>query len=296
MGGARERYHPKELRVGRVKDRVTEKAADRLKIAGQVSVPCFVGGIGPASELPFEADLLEENLTATSDQQHIGWILLNETSFPDRTGALMARKAGDSSLYEEIRRRIINDIRFAGREGFGSISFLCNTIHAWRDDPLVQRELKRARIPWVSLMDATVEMILENYPVGTRVGVLATSGTLDTGLYERALREAGLEPISFLVESPEQETVMQAIYNKEYGIKATGAMPSERAKTELATMADALVNEHGVGIIIGGCTEIPMALNENTYDPKRAVIIDPIRALARAHLILAMGDDRLIRR
>ena len=257
--------------------------AKLLKISGQTHVPFIVGGLGPASQIPFLKYLLKYSSKTVTDQNHIGYMLANATPLPDRTTALKQRQSGDDSLYREIERAILTFAIHAHKQGFSSISFICNTIHAWRDE--LQPKMP---IPWVSLIDATVQMIREEYPQAKRIGILETDGTLITELYTRTIRQNNLDPINLKLNSSQQNAVMEAIYNKQYGIKATGAVPSKNTVRILQSAAGYLVQQ-GAEIIVAGCTEIPLVLNKQTY--KEVPIIDPVACLAKTLLKLAMNKS-----
>lgn len=257
--------------------------AKLLKISGQIHVPFIVGGLGSASQIPFLEYLLKYNLKTASDQDYIGYMLANATSIPDRTIALEQRQSGDDSLYRKIERAILAFAIYADEQGFSSISFICNTIHAWRD------ELQsKTPIPWVSIMDATVQTIKEEYPQVKRVGILGTDGTLITELYTRIMQQNNLDPINLELNSFYQKAVMETIYNKRYGIKATGTVVSKNAVKVLQSVADYIVQQ-GAEIIVAGCTEISLALNKQTYN--KVPIIDPVACLAKTLLKLAMNKS-----
>jgi aspartate racemase len=76
----------------------------------------------------------------------------------------------------------------------------------------------------------------------------------------------------------QEEVVHTAVYHPHYGIKATGtATPT--AKTNLLAAMRAL-QQKGAQAIILGCTEMPLAMTESTFEG--LPIIDPTLILARA--------------
>ena len=128
-----------------------------------------------------------------------------------------------------------------------------------------------------------------------RVGILATTGTLETRLYHDALEACGLKALSPLDlpdgERLQQELVMEAIYgpaNDESetggGIKALGNRPEFEEKLEHAA---ALLVEDGAQALIAGCTEIPLSLQGRIS--AGVPLIDPTRALAEAAIREAYG-------
>lgn len=272
--------------MGGHKDRFLESAArhaglaEAIRIPGQARIPLIIGGLGPLAHIPFLEALLTANPTAQKDQDHPGYGLVSATSIIDRTDALKKQAAGDPSSYYEVGGRILSIAQQAEREGFDFFVVICNTAHAWRKElgPYLP-------IPWVPLMGSAVADIQERFPDVQRVGILGTDGTMMARLYTEAVEEAGLTSVNLDLGSKMQNKVMSAIYDPRFGVKATGATVSDESIKLLTEAADFLVLERGAEVIIGGCTEIPPALN-GRY--KRVAFVDPVDALARKVLSLSM--------
>ena len=101
--------------------------------------------------------------------------------------------------------------------GANFLVVICNTAHGFYER--VQPQLD---IPWIHLMNTTGAFIKSNYPQCRRIGVLATTGTLQAKIYEDSLSALGLTVISPPIGSQLQRNVMDAIYNPVWGVKATG--------------------------------------------------------------------------
>ena len=86
------------------------------------------------------------------------------------------------------------------------------------------------------------------------MGILATTGTVGTGLYQRALEAENLTWI--LPSDAEQGVLMDAIYGPQ-GIKAGAAADGPRATIQGIgrQMAD-----RGAAAFVLGCTEIPLVI------------------------------------
>lgn len=263
---------------------MSEKAKNlflkELLIPGQKLLPGIVGGIGPLSHTDFERLMLQVNTTATRDQDHPMYLLLNATSIPDRTVAIKKEKAGDSSLSREVEDKIVAFINQLADNGCDFVDLICNTSHYWH--PRVKDKIK---IPWIHMMQVTARMIKETYEEVKNVGILATDGTLMSRLYHDALEAEGLKALSPQVGSDIQNDVMTAIYDTSFGIKATKNRVDEKAIYNLVKGADYL-KENGAEIIIAGCTEISVAL-----PPAYRVIpvVDPMLSLAQVTFDLSMG-------
>ena len=71
----------------------------------------------------------------------------------------------------------------------------------------------------------------------------------------------------------------QAIYNKQYGIKAFSNPISEKAKEDLIFSINYLIKKGAESIVLG-CTEIPLAIHDHIID--NVPIIDATHVLASA--------------
>ena len=245
----------------------------------QVRLPGIIGGLGPAAHIEFERRLLAESARrgGRSDQDCPSWVLVNATNVPERTGALLANDTREAAEGIAAAARRLLD---AGAD-FAAVP--CNTAHALRDDVMA-----RVPLPWLDLIDVTTDELAQKFAAGSRILVLATTGTLQTGLYRERLRDAGFEPVEFDVESPDQRDVMRAIFDPEFGIKSTGTRVDERA---VALAMQALGKMSRTVCAIAGCTELSVAFAEV---PNPALpVIDPLDALARATYDVAIGKRPL---
>lgn len=245
----------------------------------QIRLPGIIGGLGPAAHVEFEKRLLAEGARrgARADQDYLAWVLFNATDVPERTVALLADDTHDAVRHiAAAARRLI-----AAGADFAAVP--CNTAHALREEVTALVPL-----PWLDLIDVTIEQLAQRFRIGSRVLVLATSGTLQTGLYRRRLQDAGFEPIEFDVASPEQADVMRAIFDSEFGIKSTGTRVDGRA---LALAVDALGKAPDIACAVAGCTELSIAF---AVAPNLPIpVIDPLDALASATYDVATGERPL---
>lgn len=166
-----------------------------------------IGGMGPLATQLFYKMVIEKT-EAYRDQDHLNMIIFSHASMPDRTAAILKNDTA------ELYGKLLDDARSLEKLGADFIAIPCNTSHFFVDR--IQKEIS---VPIINMITETVETIHEK---GTRVGILATDGTVKTELYQNACRETGLVPV---VPSEEcQKLVMKIIYD---GIKDGGEINLE---------------------------------------------------------------------
>ena len=155
----------------------------------------IIGGMGPAA-----TDLLYRRIIARTDaccdQEHLDMIILNHASMPDRTAAI---KSGDTG---EVLEALKRDVRFLTENGAAAIAIPCNTSHYFYDD--LQNITD---VPIINMIRETVQHMKRKGH--RRVCVLATDGTVMTGIYERECAAAGIEYVA--PPEKEQAIVMRII-------------------------------------------------------------------------------------
>ena len=170
-------------------------------------------------------------------------------------------------------------------QGATIIGMPCNTAHS----PSIIAEIKN-RIPdkiiFINMIEKVVHYIINEYPKISKVGVLATSGTLKTRIYNDELENNGLMTI-MLSEDDQMKLVEPSIYNKDHGIKSNSDPVSKKAKENLEKAIDVLGND-GAEAIILGCTEIPLAIKRTQHDS--LPLINTTKILATALLLETKPD------
>jgi aspartate racemase len=246
----------------------------------QIAVPGILGGMGPLAHIEFEQRLIQQNRERgiSGDRDHPVWILISAANLPDRTQSL-AGEAADCVPW------LLHYGHLLERCGADFILVTCNTSHGFYDR--VQPQL---HVPWIHLMEQTVQFIRAAYPHVRRVGVLATDGTLRSALYTHSLTQVGLVPIVPMLGSAVQLQIMQSIYHPQWGIKHTGLGVSELAIQSLHG-AIAWLHQQGAELVIAGCTELSVALARMETLP--LPWLDPLDVAASLTLDLAFGRRSL---
>jgi aspartate racemase len=232
-----------------------------------------VGGVGPAATVDFMRKIVSST-PAARDQDHIKLLVEQNPQIPDRTGNLVGDGPDPTlSLYATCKKLE------AGHADI--IAIPCNTAHAY-----VDRIQPYLNVPIVNMLTATVEHLRAQFPGLSAVGVLATSGTVASGVYRRALAAQGLAEI--VPGAALQARVMNAIYGSE-GVKA--GFTSGRCVEDLRAAAGELL-ARGAQVIVLGCTELPILLPEKTLrgaGGAHAALVDPTEILARRCVAHALG-------
>ncbi len=226
----------------------------------------ILGGMGPEATADLFARIVRFT-PAARDQDHLHIIVDDDPSIPDRTAAIFEGGADPLPFMVRAGRRLV-------QAGVDFIVIPCNTAHYFHQ--ALSRELP---VPILHIMEETAGAIVGAHPGVRRVGLLATTGTVRTGLYHRALEKRGL--VTVVPEPPAQERVMEAIYGRE-GIKA-GRYDRPR---QLLTEAAEELARAGAEAVIAGCTEIPLVLKPGMVS---VPVIDATEALARAAVDFARG-------
>ncbi len=211
-----------------------------------------LGGMGPLATVDFLRKLVAAT-PATADQEHITTLVYSACHTPDRTAAILGD--GPSPL-----PALLAGLDILERGGADCVAIPCNTAHYW-----YPQLAQASSVPIFHIVDAACDRIAQ--APGTRIGVLATAGTLETGVYQERIEARGFRTVT-LAQRELDELVMP-------GIRKVKAGDLAGARLLLAEAMD-LLGDRGASRIIMGCTEIPLALQG--FEPGR--LIDATEALA----------------
>lgn len=243
---------------------------DGESVMASFSTIGVLGGMGPEATNKLCA-LITAFTPVTKDQDHIPVITYNNPQIPDRVGAV--RGASESPVPEMIRTA-----RVLEEAGADMLLMPCNLAHFYFAD--VQKAI---RTPFLNMIEETVNFAVKHYPHCRKVGIVASTPTIECGIYDKAFRRHDRVLIS--PDKDEQETkVMRAIYAPD-GIKC-GYKRKPRAL--LMEVGHALVNS-GAEVIIAGCTEVSLVMKQKNSP---FVVIDPMEVLARVAVERAMRGEK----
>ena len=213
-----------------------------------------IGGLGPMASAYF-LQLLTQMSDAQTDQDHMNILMYSRPSVPDRTKYIVG----------ESEENPVPDLVMAGRKlkemGADILAIPCITAHHFH------KELEDGiGLPVIHAVEETIICLEEKKT--TQVGIFATDGTIQSGLFQNALKQHGIWPI--LPEAESQKRVMEIIYHQ---IKAGKSVDMESFYKISEEMAG-----QGAQIILLGCTEL--SLIKRDYDLP-AGYLDVMEVLAR---------------
>jgi len=228
----------------------------------------ILGGMGPEATIALFTRIVK--LTgAKKDQDHLRVLIDNNPKVPDRTRAIQGR--GPSPLPQLIRSG-----KTLEKAGADFIIIPCVTAHYY-----VERLQKKINIPILHIAEETVKYLEAKLKGVRRVGLIATTGTVQAGIFQRFFSKIGKELILPTSEIQEKR-VMKAIYGKD-GIKAIG--PADNSRRLILQASQTLVGR-GAQAIIAGCTEVPLVLEDGDLP---VPVIDPLTILALSAIATARG-------
>ena len=220
----------------------------------------IIGGMGPlaTADLFQKITLLTE---AETDRDHIRVYIDSNANIPDRTAAILSN--GPDPVPE-----MASALRNLEACGADCVIMPCNTAHNFYD-----AVASSVSIPVLHMIAITRDALKSR---GVKcAGLLATDGTVQTGIYQRTFEGSGVELIT-PDHSEDQAAVMDIIYN---GVKA-GDLAHDA--TAFRAACEHLL-ARGAEVLILGCTELPPAfdiyhLDYPNVDPTLELALAAVRA------------------
>lgn len=215
-----------------------------------------IGGMGPQATQLFFLGVINQT-DATRDQQHIPMIILNHTTIPDRTRAILSGKKA------ELLEILLKDAKMLEQNGCTAIAIPCNTSHYFVDE--IQ---KKIGIPIIHMVRETVNHVVKVKPGIKKLAILATDGTIQTGIYQRECEKRG---IRVYIPSPEKQALVMDIIYREIKKGKPGSF-STFMKVDLE------IKREGCEAAILACTELSCFAQEHAlsdfYIDAMDVLID----------------------
>ena len=196
----------------------------------------ILGGMGTQAGLDFCNKLAKLNKGKT-DQQYPLFVLYNKSNIPGRPENL--------HKYNKVLKSLLAGCKFLEKSKCKFIVIPCNTAHYWFDD--LQ---KKTKIPIISMPKEVYVHSIKNCKKNSKIGILATDGTLKTGVYNRFFDK------NFKLISP-SKSVQKNNVNKAIKLVKMGKIKD--AEKAIRPAVNLLIKMKCSKIILG-CTELPIAI------------------------------------
>lgn len=221
-----------------------------------------IGGLGPMATARF-MEMAIRMTDASCDQEHLEMIIHNCPQIPDRTAYILGESDKDP----------VPSMITAGRnlavQGASCIAIPCITAHYFH------RELSEGI--GIPIINAITETGRELTRSGVRrIGIMATDGTIRSGIFQKELEKMGLEVV--LPDEGHQKYIMDVIYKN---IKSGQPADMERFDAVRQNLRG-----QGAQILILGCTELSLVDKEQL--PGKGYL-DAMEVLARSAVKACRG-------
>lgn len=229
-----------------------------------------LGGMGPVATADFLARIIAAT-PAERDQDHLHVLVDCNPQVPDRSAFLRAEGP-------DPRPSLVATAKGLEQAGASFLVMACNTAHAFAED--IRAAVAIPLVDWPAVVADAVSMAGV-----TRVGILASTGTIDANVYRIPLEARGVRSV---VPTPSRQAqVMRAIYGPE-GVKRLGA-DSPVARRDLLAGAEDVVGQ-GAAAVILACTEFS-ALRALGALEVQVPVFDASEIVARHVVSLALGHE-----
>jgi aspartate racemase len=198
----------------------------------------IIGGVGPLATM-FIGEMIVRLTEADKDQDHVNMIITNNPNIPDRTAFILGESEDDPVPV------ILSDAQRLTVAGADILAIPCNTAHSF----FGQIE-EGSELPVIDMIGETAARAAQGG--AKRVGILGTTGTITTGVYQSACERYGMTPI--IPDLHIQSVVMSLIYDD---VKAGKSVNREKW-----AIVERAMDEAGCDKIILGCTELSVVRQE----------------------------------
>ncbi len=225
----------------------------------------IIGGLGPLATA-YYYELITKMTQVSKDQDHIEIFIHSVPQIPDRTGFIL----GESK--ENPLPMLLKTGHGLVKQGAECIAIPCITAHYFH-----QELVREIPVPIIHLVEETAEYL--KCSKKKRVGIMATDGTVRSGLFQKALENRGIE---VLVPEPSyQKDVMYLIYEN---IKI-GLPPEMERFFQVASH----LQKQGAEVIVLGCTELSLIKRDQAVG---AGFLDALDVLAKKAIELCGAEGR----
>ena len=241
----------------------------------------ILGGMGTQAGLDFCNKLAVLN-RGKIDQEYPLFILYNKSNIPGRPESIgsqtknLSNKSTNKTSrakYNKVLKSLLKGCKLLEKNKCKFIVIPCNTAHYWFDD--LQ---KKINIPIINMPKEVFKFTKKKCRKNSKVGLLATEGTLKTGVYKKFFEK------DYQLIEPSQK-IQKLSVNKAIKLVKMGNVKA--AAKAIKPAIDSLIKMKCKKIILG-CTELPIAIFafksfKNVKSSK--VFLDPNLILAHSAMV-----------
>jgi aspartate racemase len=241
----------------------------------------ILGGMGTQAGLDFCNKLAVLN-RGKIDQEYPLFILYNKSNIPGRPESIGSQTKNLSNKstnkkskakYNKVLKSLLKGCKLLEKNKCKFIVIPCNTAHYWFDD--LQNKIN---IPIINMPKEVYKFTKKKCKRNSKVGLLATEGTLKTGVYKKFFEK------DYQLIEPSQK-IQKLSVNKAIKLVKMGNVKA--AAKAIKPAIDSLIKMKCKKIILG-CTELPIAIFafksfKNVKSSK--VFLDPNLILAHSAMV-----------
>ncbi len=241
----------------------------------------ILGGMGTQAGLDFCNKLAVLN-RGKIDQEYPLFLLYNKSNIPGRPESIGSQTKNLSNKstnkkskekYNKVLKSLLKGCKLLEKNKCKFIVIPCNTAHYWFDD--LQNKIN---IPIINMPNEVFKFTKKKCKKNSKVGLLATEGTLKTGVYKKFFDN------DYNLIEPSQK-IQKLSVNKSIKLVKMGNVKA--AARAIKPAIDSLIKMKCKKIILG-CTELPIAIFafksfKNIKSSK--VFLDPNLILAHSAMV-----------
>ena len=213
----------------------------------------ILGGMGTQAGLDFCNKLAMLN-RGKIDQEYPLFMLYNKSNIPGRPESIgvqtrkfseLPRNAQNTTKYNKVLKSLLDGCRSLEKSGCKFIVIPCNTAHYWYNDLK-----KKIKIPIINMPKEVFLHTKKICKKNSKIGLLATEGTLKTKIYEKLFNN------DYRLIIPPHNLQIKSV-NKT--IKHVKMGNIKLAEVSIKPAINYLIKNNCKKIILG-CTELPIAI------------------------------------
>ncbi len=241
----------------------------------------ILGGMGTQAGLDFCNKLAVLN-RGKIDQEYPLFLLYNKSNIPGRPESIgsQTKKLSNKSTnkrsrekYNKVLKSLLKGCKLLEKNKCKFIVIPCNTAHYWFED--LQNKIN---IPIINMPKEVFRFTKKKCKKNSKVGLLATEGTLKTGVYKKFFEK------DYQLIEPSQK-IQKLSVNKAIKLVKMGNVKA--AAKAIKPAIDSLIKMRCKKIILG-CTELPIAIFAFKSFKKvksSKVFLDPNLILAHSAMV-----------